>query len=76
VTLCTVESGRVAVATTVYFVNGSALSGASQLTVADLIPAVTSVITGACGREESETGPNDADAGLVPTAEVAVTVNE
>jgi hypothetical protein len=74
VTLCTDESGRVAVATTVYFVNGSSLSGSSHDTVADLTPPATAVTTGASGSADNATGPNVVDIAPVPAALVADTV--
>jgi hypothetical protein len=76
VTLWMLESGRVAMATIVYLVTGSSETGSSQVTVADLAPAVASVISGVPGTPDNSTGPNDADVAPVPTALVADTVKE
>jgi hypothetical protein len=65
------------VATTVYFVIGSELDGAVHDTVADLIPGVASVISGASGSPDSVTGEDGVDGG--PNADAteffALTVN-
>jgi hypothetical protein len=51
------------------------LEGAVQLTVADPIPAVATTFVGAEGSDAGVTAADAAEAGPVPTALVAVTVN-
>jgi hypothetical protein len=63
VTLCTVESGRVAVATTVNFDRASSDSGALQVTVADPTPGTTPVTSGAAGRSGTSTDAEGAEEG-------------